>query len=85
MEKAYLDADEVAEYISVSKLTIYDWACHGKIPSKKIHGCLRFPKKLIDEWLESFTLLPLDFKKRKCYNQSMVRGGRSNESTSHPE
>lgn len=37
-EKAYYRPDEIAEYFSVSKRTVYVWIDTGKLPAIKIAG-----------------------------------------------
>ena len=48
----YLTAKQVAEYLQVKPLTIYQWAREGKIPSIKIGRVWRFNKETIDTFLE---------------------------------
>lgn len=47
----YLTAKQVAEYLQVKPLTIYQWAREGKIPSIKIGRVWRFKKEAIDTFL----------------------------------
>ena len=44
--------EDLAEYLKVTRRTIYDWLKHNKIPALKLVGQWRFKKDRIDEWLE---------------------------------
>lgn len=48
----YLTAKQVAEYLQVKPLTIYQWAREEKIPAIKIGRIWRFKKEAIDKFLE---------------------------------
>jgi len=48
----YLTAKQVAEYLQVKPLTIYQWAREEKIPAIKIGRIWRFKKDVIDAFLE---------------------------------
>ena len=48
----YLTAKQVAEYLQVKPLTIYQWAREDKIPAIKIGRIWRFKKEAIDTFLE---------------------------------
>jgi len=48
----YLTAKQVAKYLQVKPLTIYQWARTNKIPAVKIGRIWRFKKGLIDNFLE---------------------------------
>ncbi|NLY02136.1 MAG: helix-turn-helix domain-containing protein [Rhodopirellula sp.] len=43
--------DELAEYLKISKSTLYKLAQEGSIPSQKVGKHWRFHKDAIDEWL----------------------------------
>ncbi|MBF0483639.1 MAG: helix-turn-helix domain-containing protein [Candidatus Omnitrophica bacterium] len=45
--------EELADYLRVTKRTVYDWLKKEKIPALKIVGQWRFQKDKIDEWLEA--------------------------------
>ena len=51
IQKRFLTAKEVAEYLSLSEDTIRKWATRGRIPSSKFGKSLRFDIHLIDEWI----------------------------------
>jgi excisionase family DNA binding protein len=46
-----MTVDELAEYLRVTRDTVYRKAKTGEIPSIRIGRLLRFPKKTIDDWL----------------------------------
>lgn len=45
---------ELAEYLGVSRWTVYRWISSNKIPVYKIGGVNRFKLDEIDEWLLHF-------------------------------
>jgi len=51
MQDEYLTVKELSDYIKVKPKTLYFWAAQKKIPFYKIHGCIRFKKSEIDQWL----------------------------------
>ncbi len=55
--KTWLDADEVAAYLSVSRRTIYNWLASGEIPTVELPGRIRrFDREAIDEWVRSMAV-----------------------------
>jgi len=46
-----MDSKQVADYLGVTKATIYKWVELRKIPYTKVGSLLRFPKWLIDRHL----------------------------------
>jgi len=54
----YLDANELSKYLHIKRSTLYAWAAQGKVPSKKIHGLVRFRRDDIEQWLNSFPARP---------------------------
>lgn len=44
--------DDLAEYLRVTRRTIYGWVKQNKIPALKLVGQWRFRKDKIDAWLE---------------------------------
>jgi excisionase family DNA binding protein len=45
--------EDVADYLKVTRRTIYDWLKHNKIPALKLVGQWRFKKDKIDAWLDN--------------------------------
>lgn len=52
MTDSFMDIGDVAQYLRVSRSTVYRLAQQGKIPVVKIASQWRFKKELIDEWYE---------------------------------
>ncbi len=50
-EKAFLNADEVARYLSVERDLIAEWAASGKLPGSKRGQVWQFEKEAVDEWV----------------------------------
>ena len=50
-EMKFLDMDELAEYIKMSKSFIYKRVCYKTIPFKKIGSRTMFDKEQIDQWV----------------------------------
>jgi excisionase family DNA binding protein len=46
-----LTANELAEMLSVSKITIFKQAKAGRIPSFRIGTCVRFDPRSVAQWL----------------------------------
>jgi excisionase family DNA binding protein len=46
-----LTANELAELLSVSRITVFKQAAAGRIPSFKIGTCVRFDPHSVAEWL----------------------------------
>lgn len=46
-----LTLDELAEYLKLSKSTVYKLVGEGKIPGQKVGRHWRFSKAVIDSWL----------------------------------
>lgn len=53
----WLTIDELADYLKVSKETIYKMAKANKLPSSKIGNQWRFNRQIIDQWLVNQTNL----------------------------
>lgn len=49
---AVLTIEELAEYLKISKSTLYKLAQEGRIPAQKVGKHWRFRKAAIDRWLE---------------------------------
>lgn len=47
-----MDASTAALYLSLSKRTIEDMTATGRIPSTKLGGARRYPRRKLDEWAE---------------------------------
>ena len=54
------DVQRLAEYLAVSKQWIYERSHLKEIPHIKKQGLLRFRKKDIDKWLDSYKIPAID-------------------------
>jgi len=52
-DREYLTVPEVSVYLSLSEKTIYAWCSKGRLPSVKLGGAVRIPKKDFLVWLEA--------------------------------
>lgn len=50
VERRYINAEELSDYLGVSKTTIYYWVSQKKIPYIK-RARLRFDIREIDKWM----------------------------------
>ena len=48
--------DDLAQYLKVTRRTIYEWLKQDKIPAIKLVGQWRFKRDKIDAWLDDKTL-----------------------------
>ncbi len=63
-----LTAQELAQYLKLDEMTIYNWAASGTLPAHRLLKHWRFRKREIDRWLDlvwSPTLLPEPRNSRK--------------------
>lgn len=49
----WLSADEIAEYLGVSKDTVYNWISDRGMPGCKVGRFWKFKKEAVDAWVES--------------------------------
>ena len=56
MTKNYVGVDELAEFLDISKNTIYSWVWQKRIPYVKVGRLLKFNMRLIEAWLEEKTV-----------------------------
>lgn len=49
----WMTLEEVAQYLKVSKDSIYRLAQKGEMPASKIGNLWRFKREEIDEWMKS--------------------------------
>ena len=52
LNSGLMTIDDLANYLKVTRRTIYEWLKHNKIPAVKIVGQWRFKKDKIDAWLD---------------------------------
>ena len=56
MEKRFLDMNDCAEYLGLSKAILYVWVCRRKIPYLKMGRLVKFDLRVIEEWLKEKTV-----------------------------
>ncbi len=66
MEKRLLNINEAAEYMGLSKNTLYTWVCQRRIPFVKCGWLTKFDIRDVDKWIESRKVQErnLDFNKK---------------------
>ena len=47
----WMTMEEIAEYLKVSKETIYKMAQKGQLPGTKVGNQWRFNKQIVDAWM----------------------------------
>ena len=52
----FMTIEDLADYLKVTRRTIYEWVKHNKIPAVKLIGQWRFRKDKIDAWIETRSL-----------------------------
>ena len=62
---AVMTIAELAEYLKVSKSTLYKLVQEGKVPGQKVGRHWRFRKETIDHWLDETSLDPLRVKENR--------------------
>lgn len=53
MEDRWLSVDEIAEYLGLSKDTVYTWVTTKDMPGHKVGRLWKFKKAEIDEWVRA--------------------------------
>ncbi len=53
MEDRWLSVEEIAQYLGISKDTVYTWINKRKMPSHKIGRLWKFKKEQVDTWVEA--------------------------------
>ena len=53
MDDRWLSVDEIAEYLGISKDTVYTWATNKKMPGHKAGRLWKFKASEIDEWIRA--------------------------------
>ena len=74
----YQNLNELADYIKMSKSTIYKWCSNGQIPYIKTGKLLLFNKEEIDKWLEH-SAVPSKYQVRNNISKLIkpIRNGNS--------
>jgi excisionase family DNA binding protein len=53
MDDRWLSVDEIAEYLGVSKDTVYTWISGKGLPAHRIGRFWKFKRVEVDEWVHS--------------------------------
>jgi excisionase family DNA binding protein len=53
MDRRFLKVGEVADYLGLSKNTVYSWVCQKRIPYFKVGRLVKFDRQKIDRWAET--------------------------------
>ena len=53
MEDRWLSVDEIAEYLGITRDTIYKWIDKKKMPAHRVGRLWKFKKEQIDSWVEA--------------------------------
>ncbi len=53
MQDTWLDADQTAQSLHITKATLYKLVRKGRVPATKIHGKWRFTREAIEELFDS--------------------------------
>jgi excisionase family DNA binding protein len=53
MEDRWLSVDEIAEYLGVSKDTVYTWVTAKGMPGHKVGRLWKFKRVEVDGWVKS--------------------------------
>ena len=53
MSEEVMNTKEVARYLDIHEKQVYGLIKSGRIPATKVTGKWIFPKRLIDEWIET--------------------------------
>lgn len=52
MEDRWLSVDEIADYLGISKDTVYTWIPNKGLPGHRIGRFWKFKRTEIDEWVQ---------------------------------
>lgn len=53
MNDRWLSVDEIAEYLGISKDTVYTWISGKGLPAHRIGRFWKFKRAEVDEWVHS--------------------------------
>jgi len=56
MNERWLSVEEIAEYLGITRYTVYKWVGRLGLPSHKIGRLLKFSRSEIDEWVKGHGL-----------------------------
>ena len=55
MQDRWLSVDEIAEYLGISKDTVYTWIANKALPGHRIGRFWKFKRIEVDDWVRSGT------------------------------
>lgn len=55
MQDRWLSVEEIAEYLGISKDTVYTWIANKAMPAHRIGRFWKFKRTEIDEWIRRGT------------------------------
>ena len=53
MDDRWLSVDEIADYLGVSKDTVYTWINAKGMPAHRVGRLWKFKREVVDEWVRS--------------------------------
>lgn len=53
MDDRWLSVDQIAEYLGVSKDTVYSWITNKGMPGHKVGRFWKFKKEDVDDWVRA--------------------------------
>lgn len=53
MDERWLSVEEIAEYLGVSKDTVYTWVSSKRMPGHRVGRFWKFKKEEVDEWVRA--------------------------------
>jgi excisionase family DNA binding protein len=68
----YHTTDETAEYLRMSKSTLYNYVYMRKIPFHKIGARVVFIFDELDKWIDEQTQATIDMRPEEVYAQEMM-------------
>ena len=74
MAEPWLSADDIADYLGVTKDTIYAWIADKGMPAHKVGRLWKFQANEVDDWVRRGSASSADTESRKT-----ARHGRESE------
>ena len=53
MDDSYLSVEQIAEYLGVSRDTVYTWITAKEMPAHRLGRLWKFKKEEVDSWVKS--------------------------------
>lgn len=61
VQKRLINADEIAQMLSISRGTLYHWVVQKRIPFVKIGRSTKFDIEVINEWIKKASVACKDY------------------------